>query len=105
MAEKHEFEFCLRLNMTNLTSLTHELKLEQVKLLSIFLRCGFISILNSGLVGNMKKDFFLALKCFILLFFKVNLLVKNLVCEANNTPPKDVICNFIELFGELVEYS
>jgi len=37
------------------------------------------------------------------LFFKVDLLMQDLIVKADDSPPKDIISDFIELFRELVE--
>ena len=39
------------------------------------------------------------------LLLKIDPLVKQLVVEANDAPPENVIGHFVQLLGELVEYG
>ena len=97
--------------MPNLTALASELKLEKIGFLCngtiLLARCiNLIEIilLILTLVGDMKVHFFLALASLVVLFFKVDLLVKDLIGETNDAPPEDVGSHFIKLLGKFIEY-
>lgn len=97
--------------MTNFAALAGELKLEKIGFLcngTILLACCInlieIILLILTLVGDMKVHFFLALASLVVLFFKVDLLVKDLIGETNDAPPENVGSHFIKLLGKLVEY-
>ena len=53
----------------------------------------------------MQLDFPLALERLILLFLHIDLLVQDLVCEADYAPPEDISRHLIQLFGKLIEDS
>ena len=55
------------------------------------------------LVGDEVLHFFLALQSFSVLLLEIDLLVQELVVEANDAPPKNVVRHFVQLLGELVQ--
>ena len=91
--------------MPDLPALADQLQLEQVKFFSILLGWLFIIIDLDRLIGDVKLDFLLALDGFIVFLLGVNLLVEDLVSEADNAPPQSVVRHFVKLLRQFVEHS
>ena len=91
--------------MPILPALADQLQLEQVKFFSILLGWLFIIIDVDRLIGDVQLDFLLALDGLIVFLLGVNLLVEDLVSEADDAPPKSVVCHFVKLLRQFVEHS
>ena len=79
-------------------------------MVAIGVRCSHLAIIMASisivdLVRYKVLDFFLALQRLVVLFFKVNFLMQKLIVEANDAPPENVVCHFVELFCQLVQDS
>lgn len=101
VAEEHKLEFHFLLDVANVAALTRQVELEQVKVVSISNSSAPIAL--GSLIGHMQLHFFLALLGFEVLLLEVDLLVQDLVSEANDAPPENVTRHFVELLGEFVE--
>ena len=107
MAEQHELQLSLLLYVTDFTALTCQLQLEEVKLpLAFGLRRRIWLLLIhhfTGLVRCVMLNFSLALHRLAVLLLEVDLLVEDLVREAHDAPPENVVGYLIELLGKLEE--
>lgn len=101
--------------MALLSTLALQLQAEEVKLFTVLLRrllviaetleLVAIVVLLGPLVGHVDHDFALACQGLGLLLLLVDLLVQDLVREANDPPPENVFGDLVQLLGEFVEHS
>jgi len=96
--------------VADFTALARQLELEKVEWLvaTVCLRASQLVLISCAvlnLVWHQKLHLALALNCFVVLLFLIDLLMEHLIVEADNAQPENVIGDFVELLGELVEDS
>ena len=102
MPQKHQFELRFSSNMADFTVLSLQVEREEI-LCAIFIRLVNDIVLTGESVRDQELYFFHAAHVLTIFILHVDFLMKDLVREPDDSPPKNLSWHLIELFAQLVE--
>ena len=102
VSEKHQFQLRFGSNMADFTVFCLQVEGEEV-FGSVLVSLVDDIVLSGGLFGHKELDFLHAAHVLAIFILHVDLLMENLVSQADYSPPENLSGHLIQLLAQLVE--
>ena len=102
MSEQHQLQLGLSPDVANFTVLCLQVEGEEV-LGAVFVGWVDDIVLSGSPVGHKELDFLHTAHVFAIFILHVDLLMEDLVCQADDSPPENLPRHLVQLLAQLVE--